>query len=633
MISNEDVRNDLYGAVNGEWEKTAVIADDKVSSGGFMDLRDGVEDLMLEDSKKIATGEIPAAHPYYEEYAKYYRLAHNFTKRDEEGANPVQPLIEKIQGLESVADLQEFAVDWSNKSLDLPFPTYTMSDMNNSEVHALYLSTPRLFLPDKTYYAEDNKRGAELLELFAETMKTVLPLFNLSEEESADVVEKALAYDAKIVPLVRTAEENADRSKSNNPRTIDEIEAYLDNFSFKALITELISDEVEEAIVQQPNFYENLSTLINDEVLEELKAWLIVKLAYGKRGVLSEEIRQTAGQYELKLQGKPELFDRDKDAFYLTKEKFSHVLGNHYGETYFGAEARDDVRHMINTMLDVYRERLAANTWLTKETAEKAIEKVNSLTVFVGYPDYYPAEYEDMHVDEELTFFENYLDLEEVLTKRNYAHWNKETDRTRWGMSADTVNAYFSPMNNIICFPAGILQEPFYSLEQGHSANYGGIGAVIAHEISHGFDNNGARYDTKGNMNNWWTDEDYAAFEKKTKLVIDQYEGLPVGEDTVNGTLTVSENIADLGGLTCAIESLKREEDADIREFFLNFARVWRRKTRPEYEQLLLKTDVHAPAYWRANMVPQNLNEFHEEFETQEGDNMYLAPEDRITIW
>ena len=633
MFKNENVRQDLYTTVNGEWEKTAVIPNDKVSTGGFMDLRDGVEEILLVDAKKISTGEIPAQNELFKEFASYYNKAHDFEARDTAGGSELKTYLDKIADLSNVEDLQEFAVEWSLKGFPLPITTGTSSDMNNTELHALYLGVPRLFLPDKTYYEADNERGKELLEAFAETMRATLPLFDYTTEEAAEIVAKAVAFDAKIVPLVRSAEENADRSKLNNPRRIDEIEAYLDNFSFNQLFTDLIGPDVDTAIVQEPNYYENLSTILRDEYLEELKAWLVVKLTYDNRGILSEEIRQTAGKYEMELQGKPELFDREKDAFYLVKAQYGHVLGNYYGETYFGAEARADVQGMINTMLDVYRERLDANTWLSKATAEKAIEKVNSLTVFIAYPDYYPSEYDHMRVDENLSFFENTIQLNEVKNKLNYDHWNKETDRTRWGMSADTVNAYFSPMNNIICFPSGILQEPFYSLEQGHSKNFGGIGAVIAHEISHGFDNNGARFDVNGNMNNWWTDEDYAAFEEKTKLVIDQYDVLETPAGAVNGKLTVSENIADLGGLTCALESLKREEGYDLREFFLNWAKVWRRKSRPEYENLLLKTDVHAPSYWRANMVPQNFEEFHTTFETQPGDKMYLAPEDRIQIW
>ena len=635
MIDKEKVRQDLYKAVNAEWEEQAEIPADKVRAGGFSKLTDESEKLLMADVKKLANGEIETENAYEDEFLKYYELATDFSRRDDEGSQPVQDYIQQVESLESIGDLQNFAVVWTKNGFDFPFRAVVTTDLNNTDMQIMHLITPGLILPDKTYYAEDNKSGKKLMEIFKLSNKSLLTLFGYTDIEANKIVDRAVEYDAKMVPLVRSSEEDADVSKSNNIRDIDEIDRYLSNFSFKTFLNDLVGEEVDKANVEQPYYFENLQSLFDESLMPQIKSWLILKLARKVSSYLSEDIRQQAGVYDLAVTGRPELHSQEKAAYYLAKNQFSQVLGNYYGRNYFGPEAREDVRHMVENMIDVYKDRLDANEWLSRETAEKAIEKLDHLEVFVGYPDYYPREYEHLlgEVDTNKSLFANTLHLDRILIDYSFDQWHEETDRTRWGMPADLVNAYYSPLNNQICFPAGILQAPFYDLEQGDSKNYGGIGAVMAHEISHGFDNNGAKFDAKGNYHNWWKEEDFEVFDKKAQDVIEQYDGLETPYGEVNGKLTVSENIADLGGLTCALESLKREDDYDLVEFFTNWARVWRQKARPEYAELLLSIDVHAPNYWRANMVPQNLDDFHETFGTKEGDNMYLPKEDRIVIW
>ncbi len=241
--------------------------------------------------------------------------------------------------------------------------------------------------------------------------------------------------------------------------------------------------------------------------------------------------------------------------------------------------------------------------------------------------------YDHLKVDELESLIANLNQLSIVASKEMFSRWNKPVDRMRWEMSAATVNAYYHPFKNIIVFPAAILQAPFYSLKQTSSQNYGGIGAVIAHEISHAFDNNGALFDEYGNLNNWWTPEDSAHFKKLAQKMIDEFDGLPIAGQKVNGKLTVSENIADGGGLSCALEAAKEEDDFNAQEFFINWATIWRMKATQQYEQLLLSIDVHAPQKLRANVQAQNQADFYTAFDIQPGDQMYKAPEDRVNIW
>lgn len=288
---------------------------------------------------------------------------------------------------------------------------------------------------------------------------------------------------------------------------------------------------------------------------------------------------------------------------------------------------------MVHEMIEVYKERIKVNDWLKEETKKQAIKKLNTLTVLVGYPDELPEHYDKLEINDDDSLLDIRLKNNKLLTLENYSKYNKEPNRNLWGMPASMVNAYYSPLNNQIVFPAAILQKPYYSKDQHVSANFGGIGAVIAHEISHAFDNNGAKFDEFGSLKDWWTKEDLEAFEEKQKAMIELFDGLETGYGKCNGELTVSENIADSGGLRAALEASKTHSDHSYEEFFINWARVWRNKAQIEYSQLLLTVDVHGPAILRANMQLSNLEEFQEFYKLKKGDKMYLPKEKMVQIW
>jgi putative endopeptidase len=291
------------------------------------------------------------------------------------------------------------------------------------------------------------------------------------------------------------------------------------------------------------------------------------------------------------------------------------------------------VEAKVQTMIEVYKKRLESADWLAAETREKAIVKLNVITPHIGYPEKLPETYAKKIIDENLSLVENAQNLAKISIAHAWSKWNQPVDTTEWGMPAHMVNAYYNPQQNKIVFPAAILQAPFYSLEQSSSANYGGIGAVIAHEISHAFDTNGASFDEHGSLKNWWTDEDFAAFKTRTDKVVDQFDGLDSYGAKVNGQLTVSENVADLGGVACALEAAKQEADFSARDFFINFATIWRMKAREEFMQMLAAVDVHAPGKLRTNVTLTNFPEFHEEFGITASDAMWRAPQDRVIIW
>ncbi len=287
-------------------------------------------------------------------------------------------------------------------------------------------------------------------------------------------------------------------------------------------------------------------------------------------------------------------------------------------------------------MIGVYEERISHNDWLNEATKQRALKKLNNLSVHVGYPDELPPHYDRFKVgsyDKGSNLILERLSMNRIVNEENFMKFNKAPNKNIWEMPASMVNAYYNPLNNQIVFPAAILQRPYYSLEQTPSENYGGIGAVMAHEISHAFDNNGAKFDENGSLFNWWTEKDLEAFNTKAQDMIKLFDGVETGYGQCNGQLTVSENIADSGGLRCALEASKKDNSHNYDEFFKNWARVWRQKSSKEYNQLLLTVDVHGPSILRANLQLSNLPEFQKFYQIEETDAMFLPKEKMVSIW
>ena len=507
------------------------------------------------------------------------------------------------------------------------------ADMKNATVYALFVSSPSLILPDKSYYEPAKKdQHDQLMKLWAAMVKELLLKLDYTEEQAAQLIKEAQAFDALLAPNVKSAEEAADYSKMYNPQTVAELAASTDQLDLAAVIKQLVGATPDKVIVMEPAYFKALNSILKDH-FDLFKSWALINVVRDNASYLDDEMREINGRYSRALSGSKKPVSQQKFAYYLARDIFSQVAGDYYGKTYFGRQAKADVHHMVEQMIAVYKQRLTNNTWLSKATRDKAVLKLDKLGIQVGYPDKIPSLYDHLKVDELESLIANLNQLSIVASKDMFSRWNKPVDRMRWEMSAATVNAYYHPFKNIIVFPAAILQAPFYSLKQTSSQNYGGIGAVIAHEISHAFDNNGALFDEYGNLNNWWTPEDSAHFKELAQKMIAEFDGLPIAGQKVNGKLTVSENIADGGGLSCALEAAKEENNFNAQEFFINWATIWRMKATQQYEQLLLSIDVHAPQKLRANVQAQNQADFYTAFGIQSGDQMYKAPEDRVNIW
>ncbi len=545
--------------------------------------------------------------------------------------NGLNSLLNSLSIFDKIKNKEDFLNNiyslWLN-SLPLPFTSFVNEDMMEATKYSLYFNSPSLILPDSTMYSSLN--AETLLNIYKVMVSKILNELNI--KNSDDLISKTISFDNKLSKIVKSSEEMADYIKCYNPypykKVCELMDLKLDDFLIKTF------GKIPETIVlYDPKFIGNFKDLFNNN-FEEYLSWAKVKTIVNNVQFISEELRNLSSQFSNTLRGTNKIISLKKYAYQIANSFYDEVIGIYYGKKYFGEEAKKDVINIVKNLIRTYKERLSSNSWLSKETIKKAILKLDTMNIKIGYPDMVSESYKKLIFNKNDSLFEIISDLTRIKKEYNASLLFKPVDKSLWVMSGNTVNACYNPTSNDITFPAAILRKPFYSLSQSVEENYGGIGCVIGHEISHAFDNNGAQMDEKGNINNWWTNEDYDNFKKKTELMIEQFDNLPLGNEKVNGKLTVSENIADNGGVTSSIESLKRIKDnPDFKKFFINYARIWCMKQREEYTKLLLTVDVHGPAYYRANMQVKNFDEFYRAFDIKDTDKMYLEPSKRLIIW
>ena len=418
-----------------------------------------------------------------------------------------------------------------------------------------------------------------------------------------------------------------------NPMKTGRVAGMVKPMNLKKLLTDLFGFVPEELIVAEPRYFKHFKEIFNADTFEMYKNWAYVVSLMGSCSLLSEELRDLGGGFRRALSGIAAMTSPEKFAYQLASGQFSQPVGLYYGEKYFGEEAKKDITEIVQQIVATYQKRIEANDILEPATKEKAILKLSKMGLKLGYPDRVEEIYNKLVFDESKSLFDIVSTLRKIRKEENFAKLGKEVDRGHWAMPGHMVNACYDPFVNDITFPAAILQPPFYSINQSRSENLGGIGAVIGHEISHAFDSNGAKCDELGNLNNWWTKSDERKFNKKVNAMIRQFDGIELPWGTVNGKFTVSENIADNGGMAVTLDIMSHSEDVSFEEYFMNWARVWCQKAKPEYQALLLQVDVHGPCYLRANMPPRNFPEWYETFNVKKRDGMYLAPSKRVVIW
>ncbi|MGT2771959.1 M13 family metallopeptidase [Streptococcus marimammalium] len=628
------LQDDFYNGINGDWIESAVIPDDKPATGGFYDLADEIEKLMLKTTDGWLEGKDVPDDAILKNFVKFHHLVSDFDKREKLGVAPAMPLIKEYQEMKSFKEFTQKLASLEKKGKPNLMPFGTSPDFMDARTNVLWAYAPGTILPDTTFYDENNERGKELLAIWRANQEKLLPLFGFSKEDVKDILDKIIALDNKLAKYVLSSEESSEYAKLYHPYEWSEFTKLVPELPLDDFFKEILGQIPDKIIVPEKRFWtEFANEFYSKDNWAALKASFLSLAAQHWTSYLTDEIRILSGEYQRAISGTPQAMDKKKAAFYLAQGPYNQALGLWYAGEKFSPEAKADVEKKVATMIRVYKDRLEKNDWLQEETRQKAITKLNVITSHIAYPEELPETYNRKIIDDRISLIDNAQKLAEISIAYSWSKWNKPVNRKEWHMPAHMVNAYYDPQQNQIVFPAAILQAPFYSLEQSSSANYGGIGAVIAHEISHAFDTNGASFDENGSLKDWWTKEDYEAFKERTDKVVAQFDGQESHGAKVNGKLTVSENVADLGGLACALEAAKKEADFSAKDYFINFAKIWRMKAREEYMQMIVAIDVHAPGHLRTNIQVANFNDFFTTFDVKETDKMWRKKEDRLTIW
>ena len=647
MDTSVSPSTDFFQFVNGSWLKSTEIPADRGRWGSFDELRKMTSDNMLSILEGSGEKEFDQKSDQFKAYT-FYQTAMNTERCNEAGIEPIKGTLKSIDAIKSAQDLQTFIENMGPEGLSPFFRFAVNPDLRNSKVYAPYLGPGSLGLPDKDYYVKDDDESKRLKGEYQEHIASMLPHIGYTEAEATAAAESIVSFETRLADPRLTKVQRRNPLLSYNKRSIAQIQEMAPQINWAAYLENIGASGLDTVIVSQPKYMEALGELLSEDQTDNWKHYMKWTTLNRASSYLSEEIDQANFEFYGKvLRGTEEQRPRQERVIDVCNFSLGEALGKLYVEEYFPAEAKMRAKEMVDNLILAYNDRIKELEWMTDETKEKALEKLNTTTIKIGYPDKWKdyAAMEISDVAEGGTYAENMRSVARFNYNKNINRIGKEVDASEWFMAPQVVNAYYNPLQNEIVFPAAILQPPFFNFYADEAVNYGGIGAVIGHEISHGFDDQGSRFDAEGNMNNWWTDEDREQFEELNKELIAQFDAYePLPGINVNGAFTLGENIGDLGGINAAYDGLKMhlEKNGDPgtidgftpeQRFFISWGTIWRTKYRDEALKTQIKTDPHSPAMYRAIGPLSNLEAFYQAFEIKEGDETFKADSNRVKIW
>jgi putative endopeptidase len=639
-------QDDLFRHVNGTWLDNTEIPEDKAIYGSFHMLADASEEAVKLILEEAAANPKPGVS---QQIGDLYACFLDEAKANQLGAAPIKADLDKVQGISSLADATKLLGEFERTGTSGIFGMYVDNDPNDPTRYQVNLYQGGLGLPDEAYYREDKHK--EILEAYQVHVGKMFQLAGWDKDQAASAAKSVVELETTLASKHWDNVATRDADKTNNPTKFAELQKLTPTFDWNLWFEGAGIDPkvLAESIVMMPSFFEGLSSVYSENNLENLKTWLSWNVISSKAAYLSQDfVDERFAFYGTKLTGAPVNRARWKRAVSLVEGSLGEAVGKIYVEKYYPPEAKAKMDQLVDYLIQAYRESIQELAWMSDETKKKALVKLDKFTPKIGYPTKW-KDYSSIVIDRN--------DL--VGNVKRVTSWNLDRemkkigspiDREEWFMTPQTVNAYYNPGFNEIVFPAAILQPPFFSLESDDAVNFGAIGAVIGHEIGHGFDDQGSKYDGDGALISWWSDADRKSFEERTASLISQFnelspEQLP-NENKVNGELTIGENIGDLGGLGIAYRayllSLKHNggsEPAPIdgltgkQRLFLSWAQAWRTKGRDEMVLQRLATDPHSPPEFRCNQIVRNIDAFYEAFDLSPEDALWLDQSQRVSIW
>ncbi|MEY2738931.1 MAG: hypothetical protein RL259_840 [Bacteroidota bacterium] len=634
--------------VNGSWLDNTEIPADRTRWGSFDELRKNTDDDVMVILKEAINDKSIDPKSDQAKAINLYKTVLDTVSRNKSGIDPLKPYLAKINTVQNADQLVALLAEMEPEMGLGFFGSYVGADAKNSNKNVVYVGTGSLGLPDRDYYVSDAPDSKEKREKYLLHVTKMLQFIGDSEAVAKENAQKILALETKMSTATLDRVERRDRRKTYNPMAFTDLQKLAPTVKWESYFNAVGMGKVDSLVVSQPKYLQAIETILKDNQVADWKAYMRWTALRGSAGLLSTAIENANFEFYGKtLTGAVKQRPAEERALATVNGRLGEALGKLYVAKKFPPEAKAKAQAMIANVMQAFDNRINNLPWMTKATKENAKNKLNKFRVKIGYPDKW-KDYSTLDVkapEQGGTYFENSIMYALWSHKKNIEKMGKPVDKEEWGMSPQTVNAYFSPTNNEIVFPAAILQPPFYDYKADEAVNYGGIGAVIGHEISHGFDDSGSRYNADGNLVNWWSEDDLKQFTTLGSALADQYSALePLPGIFVDGKFTLGENIGDLGGVNAAYDGLQIYLKANgnpglidgftpDQRFFISWATIWRSKMRDEAIKNQVKTDSHSPGMYRAYVPLQNVEAFYKVFNIQPQNGMYLAPEKRVKIW
>lgn len=633
---------DFYQYACGGWMKSHPLDPQYARFGTFDQMaessREQLKELVLNLSKQEN-----AKGTMAQKVGDIFNMGMDSTRLNSEGAKPLMKDIDFVKGVKK-ATLPEM-VAFMHVGIASPFfDSGVMADLKNSDVNLMYIQQSGMGLGDRDYYLDEDANTKKVREAYLTYANKLFTFIGYKKSDAKKAAETVLKIEKELAKAAMTREEQRDYSKQYNIFTLEELQAKYPNFNWKSYFSGLGLDNVNRVCVSQLDFMKKVDELISTLKEKEIKEYLIFKYMDAAAPYLSDAFNEANFDvYSRALSGKQVMQPRWKRSLNVPNTLLGEGVGQLYVEKYFPAESKKKMKQLVDNLRIALGERIASLTWMSPKTKVNALVKLNSFTVKIGYPDKW-RDYSAVAVNPELSYWENVLALKKFDAQFSYSQLGQPVDKDRWQMTPQTVNAYYDPSTNEICFPAGILQSPYFDPDADDACNYGAIGVVIGHEMTHGFDDQGRNFDQNGNMVDWWTEEDAKEFQKLADKLGAQYSAEIVADDVhANGTFTMGENIADHGGLRVAYAAFKKTEQGKgstlidgftpDQRFYLSYANVWAANITKEEILRRTKVDPHSLGKNRVNVALRNLETFFNAFGIKAGDAMFRAEEDRVSIW